>query len=160
MQAVQMNLNRGSCDPWERRWTPSKPGHSLDLAGKRCPPFHLRGANLQGNVSSSMQTRERRILLPTSGKSGQAYAVNIKTASQKVRVGSHISLSMLTSHLALTALRNQFTVKTNEGTISPQDARLVLAREWMEADPSAQELFALWEGANQVRIPPIFLPAG
>ena len=67
---------------------------------------------------------------------------------------------MLTSHLALTALRNQFTVKTNEGTISPQDARLVLAREWMEADPSAQELFALWEGANQVRIPPIFLPAG
>ena len=92
----QMSPNRGPRDPWECRWTPSKPGHTLDLAGKRCPPFHLRGANLQGNVLSSMQTRERRILLPTSGKSGQAYAVNIKTASQKVRLGSHISLSVLT----------------------------------------------------------------
>ncbi|THH13851.1 hypothetical protein EW146_g6413 [Bondarzewia mesenterica] len=50
---------------------------------------------------------------------------------------------------ALTALRNQFTIKTGEGTVSPQDERLLLAKEWMGAAPGAQELFKIWQGANQ-----------
>ncbi|CDO76370.1 hypothetical protein BN946_scf185011.g34 [Trametes cinnabarina] len=49
---------------------------------------------------------------------------------------------------ALTALRNQLTVWPSEGPIAVNDARLVLAKEWLEADPGAQELFAIWESAN------------
>ncbi|KAH9853304.1 ribosome 60S biogenesis N-terminal-domain-containing protein [Lenzites betulinus] len=49
---------------------------------------------------------------------------------------------------SLTALRNQLTVKTSERSVAVNDERLVLAREWLEADPGAQELFQIWESAN------------
>ena len=52
---------------------------------------------------------------------------------------------------ALTGLRNQLTVKYNESTPPPDDDRIRLAREWMEASPGAKELFDLWTTINQVR---------
>ncbi|KAL7281927.1 hypothetical protein ACG7TL_003394 [Trametes sanguinea] len=48
----------------------------------------------------------------------------------------------------LNALRNQLTVRPSEGPIAVNDARLVLAKEWLEVDPGAQELFAIWEATN------------
>ncbi|KAI9059024.1 hypothetical protein FKP32DRAFT_1761266 [Trametes sanguinea] len=48
----------------------------------------------------------------------------------------------------LTALRNQLTVRPSEGPVAVNDGRLVLAKEWLEADPGAQELFAIWEATN------------
>ncbi|TBU65164.1 ribosome 60S biogenesis N-terminal-domain-containing protein [Dichomitus squalens] len=48
----------------------------------------------------------------------------------------------------LTALRNQLTVKPNEGPIQVNDERLLLAKSWLEEDPGAQELLTAWEGAN------------
>ena len=50
---------------------------------------------------------------------------------------------------ALTALRNQFSVKLNE-VVSPQDERLLLCQHWMELSPGAQDIFEAWEGSNQV----------
>ncbi|KAJ7780624.1 ribosome 60S biogenesis N-terminal-domain-containing protein [Mycena maculata] len=49
---------------------------------------------------------------------------------------------------ALTELRNQFSVWPNEGPISTQDVRLVLAQKWLNAVPGAHDLFALWEKSN------------
>lgn len=51
---------------------------------------------------------------------------------------------------ALTALRNQLAVKSDE-VISLLDERLLLALHWMELAPGAQELFEAWEASNQVR---------
>ncbi|KAI0333443.1 hypothetical protein GY45DRAFT_306027 [Cubamyces sp. BRFM 1775] len=48
----------------------------------------------------------------------------------------------------LNALRNQFTIKSNEESIAVNDERLVLAKEWLDIDPGAQELFSIWESAN------------
>ncbi|KAH9887708.1 ribosome 60S biogenesis N-terminal-domain-containing protein [Cubamyces lactineus] len=48
----------------------------------------------------------------------------------------------------LNALRNQFTIKSNEAPIAVNDERLVLAKEWLETDPGAQELFSIWESTN------------
>ncbi|KAJ8490078.1 hypothetical protein ONZ51_g2525 [Trametes cubensis] len=48
----------------------------------------------------------------------------------------------------LNALRNQFTIKPSEGSIAVNDERLVLAKEWLDVDPGAQELFTIWESAN------------
>ncbi|KAI0640548.1 ribosome 60S biogenesis N-terminal-domain-containing protein [Trametes meyenii] len=48
----------------------------------------------------------------------------------------------------LTALRNQLTVKTSELAVAVNDGRLLLAKEWLDADPGAQELFSIWETAN------------
>lgn len=45
----------------------------------------------------------------------------------------------------LTVLRNQLTVHHNESGIPPGDARLALAREWMQAGPAAGDLFGVWE---------------
>ena len=58
--------------------------------------------------------------------------------------------------LALTSLRNQLTVRYNEPTLSPDDGRIRLAREWMETSPGATELFGLWTTINQVRL--VYLP--
>lgn len=56
------------------------------------------------------------------------------------------------SQTALTALRNQITIKIGEPTpISPQDERLLLVQHWLDVVPGAQDLFALWEISNQVR---------
>ncbi|KZT00261.1 uncharacterized protein LAESUDRAFT_688308 [Laetiporus sulphureus 93-53] len=49
---------------------------------------------------------------------------------------------------ALTALRNQLTVKHDEPLISPSDSRLLLIKSWLELSPGAQDLFAVWEAAN------------
>ncbi|KAI0269360.1 ribosome 60S biogenesis N-terminal-domain-containing protein [Gloeopeniophorella convolvens] len=54
---------------------------------------------------------------------------------------------------ALTALRNQLTIKSNEGPVQPQDERLALVQSWMEVAPGAQSIFAIWEGANQRQHP-------
>lgn len=53
--------------------------------------------------------------------------------------------------LALTALRNQLTVKYNESTPRPDDERIRFAKEWMELCPGANELFDLWTTVSQVR---------
>ena len=50
---------------------------------------------------------------------------------------------------ALTALRNQLSIKSNE-VISAQDERLLLSQHWMELAPGAQDLLEVWEGSNQV----------
>ncbi|PSR72606.1 hypothetical protein PHLCEN_2v11530 [Hermanssonia centrifuga] len=45
---------------------------------------------------------------------------------------------------ALTALRNQFTIKYDEANISANDERLLLAKDWLESEPGAQDLFEIW----------------
>jgi hypothetical protein len=52
--------------------------------------------------------------------------------------------------VALTALRNQLTIKAGEGPIQPQDERLALAHSWLEAFPGAQSIFAIWERSTEV----------
>lgn len=52
--------------------------------------------------------------------------------------------------LALTSLRNQLTVRYSEPPLSPDDGRIQLAKEWVEASPGAKELFDLWSTINQV----------
>ena len=41
-------------------------------------------------------------------------------------------------------------MKFGEFAISPQDERLLLAQQWLEAVPHAHEIFDLLENANQV----------
>lgn len=50
---------------------------------------------------------------------------------------------------ALTALRNQLTIKAGEGPIQPQDERLALACSWLEAFPGAQRVFTIWERTTE-----------
>ncbi|KAI0254170.1 ribosome 60S biogenesis N-terminal-domain-containing protein [Lactifluus subvellereus] len=50
---------------------------------------------------------------------------------------------------ALTALRNQLTIKSGEGPVQPQDERLALARSWLEIVPGAQGVFSIWEEATE-----------
>lgn len=52
---------------------------------------------------------------------------------------------------ALTALRNQLTVRPDESSIAPQDERLVLAQAWLETDPGAHDIFDIWDRTDQVR---------
>lgn len=52
---------------------------------------------------------------------------------------------------ALTALRNQLTIKFGEGPVQPQDERLALARSWLETAPGAQTVFSIWESTTEVR---------
>ncbi|KAJ7759032.1 ribosome 60S biogenesis N-terminal-domain-containing protein [Mycena olivaceomarginata] len=49
---------------------------------------------------------------------------------------------------ALVELRNHFSIWPNEGPISTQDARLVLAQKWIDASPGAHDLFTIWEKSN------------
>ena len=53
--------------------------------------------------------------------------------------------------IALTTLRNQLSVKFNEDHIPPQDARLTLAKEWMEASPGAADLFTVLDQSTSSR---------
>ncbi|KAJ7505347.1 ribosome 60S biogenesis N-terminal-domain-containing protein [Mycena galericulata] len=57
---------------------------------------------------------------------------------------------------ALTELRNQFSVWPNEGPISSQDVRLLLAQKWLDASPGAHDLFTIWEKSN-VRQPAVIV---
>ncbi|KAI9466647.1 ribosome 60S biogenesis N-terminal-domain-containing protein [Lactarius psammicola] len=50
---------------------------------------------------------------------------------------------------ALTALRNQLTIKPGEGTIQSQDERLALAHSWLEAFPGARSVFTIWETTTE-----------
>ncbi|KAI0301899.1 transcriptional repressor TCF25-domain-containing protein [Multifurca ochricompacta] len=50
---------------------------------------------------------------------------------------------------ALTALRNQLTIKFDEGPLQPQDERLTLARSWLESAPGAQSIFSIWEKTTE-----------
>ena len=52
---------------------------------------------------------------------------------------------------ALTALRNQLTIKYGEGAVQPQDERLALARSWLETAPGAHTVFNIWENTTEVR---------
>jgi hypothetical protein len=52
---------------------------------------------------------------------------------------------------ALTALRNQLTIKFDEEPVQPQDERLALARSWLETAPGAQTVFRIWESTTEVR---------
>ena len=46
--------------------------------------------------------------------------------------------------IALTALRNQLTIKYDE-RVAADDERLVLVKTWLDIDQGAQDLFELWE---------------
>jgi hypothetical protein len=52
---------------------------------------------------------------------------------------------------ALTALRNQLTIKFDEEPVQPQDERLALARSWLETAPGAHTVFRIWESTTEVR---------
>ena len=52
--------------------------------------------------------------------------------------------------IALTALRNQLTIKYDE-RVAADDERLVLVKTWLDIDQGAQDLFELWERTNTVR---------
>ncbi|KAF9807927.1 hypothetical protein IEO21_08001 [Rhodonia placenta] len=49
---------------------------------------------------------------------------------------------------ALTTLRNQFTVKPDEPSVSVSDERLLLIKAWLEKSPGAQDVFNIWDTAN------------
>ncbi|KAF9558394.1 hypothetical protein CPC08DRAFT_639060 [Agrocybe pediades] len=49
----------------------------------------------------------------------------------------------------LTSLRNQLAVKAQESSLSPQDERLNLAKQWIESSPGANELFEIWDNSNR-----------
>ena len=51
---------------------------------------------------------------------------------------------------ALTALRNQLTIKFGEEQVQPQDDRLALACSWLETAPSAHTVFSIWESTSEV----------
>ncbi|TDL17669.1 hypothetical protein BD410DRAFT_754176 [Rickenella mellea] len=53
---------------------------------------------------------------------------------------------------ALSAFRNQITVKSYEGTIGTQDERLLLIKEWLELSPGAEEVFNLITRGTQPAI--------
>ncbi|GBE85449.1 hypothetical protein SCP_0706360 [Sparassis crispa] len=49
---------------------------------------------------------------------------------------------------ALTALRNQLTIRECETRVSADDERLILAKSWLDGSPGAQDIFDIWEGSN------------
>ncbi|EGO30148.1 hypothetical protein SERLADRAFT_444262 [Serpula lacrymans var. lacrymans S7.9] len=58
---------------------------------------------------------------------------------------------------ALIALRNKFSVKPAE-SVSPQDERLLLAKQWMDVTPGAQDVFEIWEKLNPHQMSSLALP--
>jgi nucleolar pre-ribosomal-associated protein 1 len=52
----------------------------------------------------------------------------------------------------LNQIRNQFTIRSDEGVISLQDERLAVAQQWLAGDPGAQDVFNLWETSNPVGV--------
>ena len=73
--------------------------------------------------------------------------------SSKVCGESIASVLWLTSALpvALTALRNQLTIKPTEDHVAADDERLLLVKSWLDTDPGANDIFELWERTNTVR---------
>lgn len=62
---------------------------------------------------------------------------------------------LLTYPIALLSLRNQFSFKADE-TVAPQDARLILAKAWLDGSAGADDIFNVWEMSirvSLVRIP-------
>lgn len=62
-----------------------------------------------------------------------------------------LSIHTYALDVGLKSLRNQLTSKPEEGAAS-NDERLRLVKEWLEISPGAQDVFALMENQNQVRI--------
>lgn len=52
------------------------------------------------------------------------------------------------SFTALTSIRNQLSLKKLQGSLDPQDERLVVVKEWMGISPGAQDLFKIWDQAH------------
>ncbi|KAF8505077.1 ribosome 60S biogenesis N-terminal-domain-containing protein, partial [Hysterangium stoloniferum] len=50
---------------------------------------------------------------------------------------------------ALATLRNQLTITSDEDAPGPQDERLLLAKEWLERAPGAQDVFAILDTVNR-----------
>ena len=53
-------------------------------------------------------------------------------------------------YTALKVLRNQLSLKPGESTLSVQDTRLILVKEWLELSPGADDVFSLLEKNPQV----------
>ncbi|KAH8115698.1 ribosome 60S biogenesis N-terminal-domain-containing protein [Phellopilus nigrolimitatus] len=49
----------------------------------------------------------------------------------------------------LKTLRNQLSLKPGEDSVSTQDARLILVKEWLETSPGAQDVFGVLEKGPQ-----------
>ncbi|GJE99428.1 ribosome 60S biogenesis N-terminal-domain-containing protein [Phanerochaete sordida] len=49
---------------------------------------------------------------------------------------------------ALTALRNQLTIKPSEDAFRADDERLLLVKSWLDTDPGVQDVFELWDRTN------------
>ncbi|CCM00519.1 uncharacterized protein FIBRA_02553 [Fibroporia radiculosa] len=49
---------------------------------------------------------------------------------------------------ALTALRNQLTVKHDESPLSANDERILLVKSWLEVSSGARRIFDIWENAS------------
>jgi nucleolar pre-ribosomal-associated protein 1 len=57
----------------------------------------------------------------------------------------------------LNQLRSQLTIRSDEGTVPPQDERLSLVEHWLAKNPGAQDVFGIWENANPVSITSFFI---
>ncbi|KAF5309185.1 hypothetical protein D9619_012740 [Psilocybe cf. subviscida] len=91
-------------------------------------------------MASREYPRKRARIEPTSKPRSFSNASEIISSLQTDNVES------LTE--ALIILRNQLAVKTTEGSVSPQDVRLELVKEWIQRSHGASDLFTLWDTAN------------
>ncbi|KAF5363710.1 hypothetical protein D9756_001121 [Leucocoprinus leucothites] len=82
------------------------------------------------------QNKRRKLELPKKFSSVESIRQSLKAQNPDVIVE------------ALNQLRNQLTIRSDEGVIAPQDDRLLLAEQWLERNPGAQDIFGLWESAN------------
>lgn len=105
----------------------------------------------QGKLPKSVSAACSTVILRLPTTCGKVSAIKMKQAWLQVclRALEH-SLKTLTGVLALTALRNQFTIKY-EANISANDERLLLAKDWLESEPGAQDLFEIWGKTSTVR---------
>ncbi|KAI8984871.1 ribosome 60S biogenesis N-terminal-domain-containing protein [Trametes punicea] len=88
------------------------------------------------------QTSSEKSKVEVSSKQSYKYS-SAKDIQRALRAQSEAGLIE-----GLTALRNQLTVNLSDGPVAVNDERLLLAKEWLEADPGAQELFGIWEATN------------
>ncbi|ESK84671.1 nucleolus protein [Moniliophthora roreri MCA 2997] len=47
--------------------------------------------------------------------------------------------------VVLSTLRNQLTIKSSEGFVSPSDSRLLFSQQWIGRAPGATDLFSIWQ---------------
>ncbi|KAH9007194.1 ribosome 60S biogenesis N-terminal-domain-containing protein [Lactarius hatsudake] len=94
--------------------------------------------NARGDVRST-----KRVKLDATSSNAYRYSDGTDI-ERRLQVQTHDDLLA-----ALTALRNQLTIKAGEGSIQPQDERLALAHSWLEALPGAQSVFTIWERTTE-----------